>query len=119
MTKNGNPPTTPSATMHAERIRARTQPGNDAKEPAASSTAELYAARILPGYQADEELREEARKSELRARGTWVPGDDAEDYDEEDEEEAGAGAVDPLDNPERRSARAVWKSASTGGCISI
>ncbi|MFJ4623064.1 hypothetical protein [Streptomyces sp. NPDC088812] len=111
-------PVNPSAVRHADRIRAR-----DAKRvaeqdsaPTSKSTAELYAARILPGYQRDEELREAARLGELRARGTWVPT--GEETDDEGEQEPQA-STDPLDNPERRSARAAWRSASTGGYLAF
>lgn len=117
MAKNINPPATPSAMMHAERIRAGEQ-ASAAKQdgPAGQSTAEMYAARILPGYKADEALREEARRNELRARGTWVPGDDDLEEDEPEEVEE---TTDPTDNPERRSAKAAWKSARVGGYLAL
>jgi hypothetical protein len=101
--------------MHAERIKARTKAGKEAVS-AGQSTAELYAARILPGYRADEALREEARKNELRARGVSLPGDDEEEPEEDEQE---AAVVDPLDNPERRSARVAWQSVRTGGYLSL
>lgn len=113
-----NRPVSATAAAHAARIRA----GEEARAakpdtPAGQSTAEIYAARILPGYRADEALREQARQADLRARGRWVPGDDAED--EEDEAEEATGEVDPLDNPERRSAKVAWKNARTSGYIGL
>ncbi|NMI57102.1 MULTISPECIES: hypothetical protein [unclassified Streptomyces] len=119
MANHVNPPVSPTAAAHAARIRVGEEAANAEHEAptAGQSTAELYAARILPGYKADEALREAARQAELRARGRWVPGDDAED--EEDEAEETAGEVDPLDNPERRSAKVAWKNARTSGYIGL
>jgi hypothetical protein len=89
---NVNPPTTPSAALHAERIKARTKSKEQA--PAGQSTAEQIASRILPGYRADEALREEARKRELQARGIVSADEDLEG--EVDEEEG----VEPEDEEE-------------------
>jgi hypothetical protein len=80
---NVNPPTTSSAAAHAARIRAREESAEDRKPVAGQSTAERYAARILPGYRRDEELREQARLSELRARGVISAVDEEPDEDEE------------------------------------
>ncbi|MGW4139373.1 hypothetical protein ACWELV_21660 [Streptomyces mirabilis] len=113
-----NPPVTASAAAHAARIRAGEEVRAAEREvPTGQSTAEMYAARILPAYRRDEELREEARKAEMRARGRWVPGDDEED--EEEEAEEATGEVDPLDNPERRAAKVAWRSVATGGYIAL
>ncbi|MYV42913.1 hypothetical protein GT030_29620 [Streptomyces sp. SID1328] len=112
---NVNRPVTPSAAAHAQRIRER-ESGEQKPPAAGQSTPELYAQRILPSYKRDEELREQARLNELRARGQWVPGDQEDDDLEDDQEqEEPAAAVDPTDNPERRSARAAWRSARFGG----
>lgn len=109
MTDKLRPAVTPSAVMHAERIRAqeKEQPSGQA----AQSTAERYAQRILPGYRADEELREQARLNELRARGTWVPGDEEPDEGEGFEDEAPEDKVEdeepesaPLTTAERYAA---------------
>ncbi|MEH0551232.1 hypothetical protein [Streptomyces sp. B21-101] len=116
---NVNPPTTASAVAHAQRIKAGEQTRKRAAgEREGRQTFELYAERARAGAAADEALREEARKSELRARGRWVPGEevDVEEGDEADEVE---DSVDPADNPERRSARAAWKSASPGGYLVV
>lgn len=92
MSQNPNPPVTQSAATHAERIRAREQRAVGRKPAVGQSTAELYGARALALVQADEELREEARRNDMRARGQWVPGDadeydDGEDYEVEEYEE--------------------------------
>lgn len=114
---NVNPPVGPTAAAHAARIRDREARASEREAPTGQTTAELYASRILPGYKQDEALREEARKAELRARGGWVSGDDAEDEYEEDEE--AVGEVDPLDNPERRAAKVAWRSVATGGYVAL
>lgn len=120
MTQNPNqpvPPVTASAARHAERIRAgevaragREQP------PSAPTTAERYAARILPGYHADEELREAARLSELRARGIITPDpelEDAEDKFDEEEPEPEEDEEDaPLSTAERYAAVEVKRRAA-------
>ncbi|MFD9099310.1 hypothetical protein [Streptomyces collinus] len=112
MTPNMPQPTS-SAAAHAERIRAREQAATERKAAptGGQSTAERYAAQVLPGYHADEELREQARLNEMRARGRWVPGDQDDDTEEAEEQEQPAAAVDPTDNPERRSARAAHRGA--------
>jgi hypothetical protein len=86
MTNHKMPEATASATMHAERIRAREKSAERDVPAGGQSTAELYAARILPGYKRDEELREQARLNEMRARGRWVPGDDVDEDGEEYEQ---------------------------------
>jgi hypothetical protein len=114
-------PVTASATMHAERLKAR-----DAKRAKADDahtdtrqTYEIYAERAAAGARADEALRERAKLNELRARGMSVPGDEA-DVDEDDEErEEVEESADPTDNPERRAARAAWKSARVGGFLAF
>lgn len=90
-----------SAAAHAERIRAgevaragRVQP------PSAPTTAERYAARILPGYHADEELREAARLSELRARGIITPDPEPEDLEDEFDEEVDEEEMEPEEDEE-------------------
>ena len=88
MTQHVNPPVTPSAAAHAERIRQGQQRSESASSAAGGrQTAELYGARALAQVRADEALREEARRNEMRARGQWVPGDDETDEFEEDEQE--------------------------------
>lgn len=94
------PPLTGSVAQHVQRIRAgEAEREGRPKSVSGLSTAERYAQQILPGYKADEAARERARRSELRARGVWVPSDnedtetaeaeadDVEEYDEEVEEE--------------------------------
>lgn len=117
---NINPSTTASAALHAERIRAGEQ-ARPAKQggPAGRSTAERYADRILPGYAADEALREEARKSELRSRGVWVPGDEepVEELDEDgemefEEEELEDEEPAPPTTAERYAAREMKRRAA-------
>ncbi|MGW6924480.1 hypothetical protein ACWGA9_24865 [Streptomyces sp. NPDC054950] len=80
---NPNPPVIASAAAHAARIRGREERAEDRVPEAGLSTAERIAQRILPGYRADEELREQARLSELRARGVIAAADDEpdEEYD--------------------------------------
>lgn len=119
MTRQVSRPTTPSAAMHVERIRAGEQERAARQDaPAAKSTAGLYADRILPGYAADEALREEARKSELRARGIWTPGaeqlveelDEVEDVEEFEDEEPEEAA--PLTTAERYAVRETERRAA-------
>ncbi|MGQ4402533.1 hypothetical protein ACN6K4_003315 [Streptomyces hayashii] len=119
MPDNMHQPVTASAAAHAQRIKAGEQTRKRAAgEREGRQTFEVYAERARAGAAADEALREEARKNELRARGRWVPGEE-EDVEEGDEAEEVEGSVDPTDNPERRSARAAWKSASTGGYLAL
>lgn len=101
------PPVTPSAAVHAERIRARTEVRAE-EEPgttAGQSTAARIAARILPGYKADEALREQARLGELRARGVITAADEepdpdeGEEYEVLDEEEIDEDDVEEDDEP--------------------
>jgi len=83
---NVNPPSSTSAAMHAERVRAgEAERAGRAPSPSAQSTAERYAARILPGYRADAELREQARLRELQARGVITADAEPEDVDEEED----------------------------------
>ncbi|MGW3024513.1 hypothetical protein [Streptomyces sp. NPDC001221] len=84
MTKHHvNPPTTRSAALHAERIRAAEEERTASERKDGRQTYEVYAERALEQARADEELREGARMRELQARGVISA---AEDLDEEDEE---------------------------------
>lgn len=84
-------PVTPSAAAHAARIKARDEERAKANEqPDTRQTYEIYGERARAGFRADEELRQQARMSELRSRGVWTPGDEevdddaaAEEYEEE------------------------------------
>ncbi|MFJ2964249.1 hypothetical protein ACIPIC_18360 [Streptomyces collinus] len=109
MTNHAIPPVTGSAAVHAERIRAREERAEERTPPTGQSTAERIAARILPGYRRDEELREQARLGELRARGIISAEDDEPDVDEveeyEEEPEAEGDAEEaPLTTAERYAA---------------
>lgn len=99
-------PVPSSGDKHAQRLRDRDR--ERARVQAAGtdgrSAAEQHVERALAGARADEALREQARVSEARARGQWVP-------DEDDVVEEPA-AVDPFDSPERRSAMAAWRNAA-------
>lgn len=104
---NPNPPVGASAAAHAERIRQR-----DAKADAGTSrradgrqTFELYAERALAVARADEELRRRAEDNDRRARAER----EAVEVAEVDDEEVEGQAVDPTDNPERRSAKAAHR----------
>lgn len=82
-------PVTPSAAAHAARIREREE-GRAARAVPADGrqTFERYAERAIAGARADEELREQARLNDARARGEWTPGDAEEDDDVEEYEQA-------------------------------
>lgn len=87
MPDNMRQPVTPSAVMHAERIKAR-----DAKRAKADpgpadtrQTYEIYGERAAAGARADEDVRQQALLNDRLARGEWVPGT-AEDDEEEVEE---------------------------------
>lgn len=91
---NVNRPVTPSAAAHAERIRAGEEERQAAaKERDSRQTYEIYGERAAAAARADEELREQARRNDARARGEWVPGEEAngedieEAYDDEEYEE--------------------------------
>lgn len=89
-----------SAAVHAERIRAgEAERAGRAQSPSATSTAERYAARILPGYRADEEARERARLSELRARGVISADPEPEDEEVEEYDEEVVDEDDEEDEP--------------------
>lgn len=130
MTKRFGPAVTPSAAAHAERIRTGEQ-RSEATPLAGQSTAQRYANRILPGYQRDEELREQARMGELRARGVIAADPEPEDAEaeyaddepepDEDVEEDG----EPLTTAqryaaverERRAAEAKANRAAQSGAV--
>jgi hypothetical protein len=106
-----------SAAAHAERIRAgEVARAGRAQPSSAPTTAERYAARILPGYHADEELREAARLSELRARGVITPDPEPEDLEDEFDEEELESEEDeedaPLSTAERYAAVEVKRRAA-------
>ncbi|MGW1669014.1 hypothetical protein [Streptomyces sp. NPDC002324] len=111
MTSRMGPPVTPSAAAHAERIRARTEEraAEQTETTAGQSTAERIAAQVLPGYRADAALREQARLSELRARGVISDGAEPEDAEEEvpvDEDEDDVEENDkPVSTAERYARR--------------
>ncbi|MEH0582823.1 hypothetical protein QA942_01415 [Streptomyces sp. B21-106] len=104
-------PVTASAAAHAERIRASDGRTEGGKPAAGQSTAERIAQRILPGYRRDEELREQARLNELRARGVITAEDEEPDEDEEydvvveDEVDEEPEAEEPKSTAERYAAR--------------
>lgn len=88
---NVNPPVTASAAAHAARLRAREEErAASSKDRDTRQTFERYAERAAAGFRADEELREQARMGELRARGVItadeepdVEADEGEEYEEE------------------------------------
>lgn len=100
MGSNG-PTVTGSAAIHAERIRAgaAARAERPTAPAAGQSTAERYAQRILPGYRADEEARERARLSELRARGVISAEAEPEDEEEYEDEEDVVEEVEEEDEP--------------------
>ncbi|KUN03953.1 hypothetical protein AQI95_21170 [Streptomyces yokosukanensis] len=111
---NVNRPVAPSAAAHAARIRARDEEWASASgERDTRQTYEIYGERAAAQARADEELREGARKRELRARGVWVPDDaseeegDREEYDqaEEYEDEEPETDEEPVSTAERYAAR--------------
>ncbi|WP_405525235.1 hypothetical protein OG426_19450 [Streptomyces canus] len=90
-----------SAAIHAARIRER-----DARRaavpdavPDGKSTAQLIAEQVLPGYRADEEARERARLSELRARGVISADPEPEDEEVEEYDEEVVDEADEAEEP--------------------
>lgn len=116
MTYHLVPPVTASAATHAGRLQARD--AESTARPAGKSTAQHYADRILPGYRRDEELREQARLRELRARGVITPDPepdaDEEDYDvdEEYEEEPDVEEEAPMSTAELYARRERERQAA-------
>ncbi|MDV9168738.1 hypothetical protein R6V09_01090 [Streptomyces sp. W16] len=107
-------PVPSSAIRHVQRLQERDAEraaGRASTEPDTRPTHERLAEPAIAGARADQMLREEALKRERLARGEWVPGDD-EDTDEEGEEAEPEEARDPMDSPERRSARVAWNNAT-------
>ncbi|MCX4858953.1 hypothetical protein [Streptomyces canus] len=102
-----------SAAIHAARIRERD--AQRAAEPDAApdgkSTAQLIAEQVLPGYRADEEARERARLSELRARGVISADPEPEDIEEEDAYEEPEEVVEEDDEEEEPTSTAELYAA--------
>lgn len=126
------PPLPAAVQTHMDRIAAGAQrrAAEQASRAGGLSSAEQHAARVLPGYRADAELREEARRRELAARGLLVEDElDVEGDDEEqdatavdDEPEPGeprlttgevyAARAGGRDSSERRSARQAYRNVA-------
>lgn len=110
MTQHANPPVTPSAAAHAERIRAgeeeRTADSGTRRD--GRQTFELYAERARAQALADEELREAAALRELQARGIISADeelvDEADDEGELEGEDVDEGEGEPLSTAERYAA---------------
>jgi hypothetical protein len=97
MPDNMRQPVTSSAAAHAARIKARDEEraNADASPVDTRQTFERYAERAAAGARADEELRQQARMGELRARGVIAAEpesegaeDEYEEYDDEAPEDA-------------------------------
>nr|WSY53803.1 hypothetical protein OG999_29290 [Streptomyces sp. NBC_00886] len=105
MTYDPMKPTVPSsAARHVQRIEERDAERDRVQAAAGADsrpTHERLAEHAIAGAQADAALRADALKRERLARGI-----------EDDEETEPEGPRDPMDSPERRSARVAWSNAT-------